>query len=191
MVTESITGIAALEPPFDADVADLLGRMMPEGVPPIGLFRVLARNLPMTRALHAWGRYELGPDLSVPLRDREIVIDRVAARCGCEYEWGVHLAWFAGRAGLDGDQVRSLTVGSADDACWTDERDRLLVRVVDALHDTGDLPDALARALAVHYSPEQVLDLLLLAGWYHAVSYAANVARVPREPGFPRFADHR
>jgi hypothetical protein len=29
----------------------------------------------------------------------------------------------------------------------------------------------------------------MLAGWYHAISYAANAARVPLEDGAPRFAD--
>ncbi|MEM7139589.1 MAG: hypothetical protein AAF548_01075 [Actinomycetota bacterium] len=33
------------------------------------------------------------------------------------------------------------------------------------------------------------LDLLMLAGWYHAFRYAANGARVPLEQGAPRF-DH-
>jgi hypothetical protein len=31
----------------------------------------------------------------------------------------------------------------------------------------------------------------MLAGWYHAISYAANAARVDLEPGAPRFADYR
>ena len=34
-----------------------------------------------------------------------------------------------------------------------------------------------------------VLDLLMLAGWYHAISYAANAARVELEDGAPRFHD--
>ena len=28
-----------------------------------------------------------------------------------------------------------------------------------------------------------------LCGWYHAISFAARAARVPHEPGAPRFAD--
>ncbi|HEV7760231.1 MAG TPA: hypothetical protein VGO78_14620 [Acidimicrobiales bacterium] len=32
------------------------------------------------------------------MRDREIVIDRTCARCGCQYEWGVHVAFFGDRA---------------------------------------------------------------------------------------------
>jgi hypothetical protein len=41
------------------------------------------------------------------------------------------------------------------------------------------------------FSEEQLLDLLLLCGWYHAISFAANGARVGLEDGAPRFADVR
>ena len=120
--------IEPVEPPYTAEVADLLAAMMPPGAPPISLFRAFARNVPMTRAMAGWGRYELGRELSLSMREREIVIDRTCARCGCEYEWGVHVAFFAERVGLDADQLRSLTHGGPDDPCWTDRRDRLLVR---------------------------------------------------------------
>ena len=43
----------------------------------------------MTAAMSGSGGYELSKRLSLPLRDREIVIGRTCARCGCEYEWGV------------------------------------------------------------------------------------------------------
>ena len=36
---------------------------------------------------------------------------------------------------------------------------------------------------------EQLLDLTMLCGWYHAISFAANAAQVGSEPGAPRFAD--
>jgi len=35
----------------------------------------------------------------------------------------------------------------------------------------------------------QLLDLLMLCGWYHAISFAATAARLPHEPHAPRFAD--
>src|SRR5690606_32644210 len=129
-----------LEPPFEADVDEQLRAMMPEGVPPIALFRTFAKNLTMTRAMWPWGSYELGRDLSLTMRHREIVIDRTCARCRSEYEWGVHLVFFADRVGLDERQIASLTHGDADDDCW-DASDRLLIRAVDALHDTADIPD--------------------------------------------------
>src|SRR5277367_6181961 len=129
--------ISPLERPFETDVEDQLRSMMPPNAEPIALFRVFARNLEMARAMQPWGRYELGKTFSVGIRQREIVIDRTCARCGCEYEWGVHVAFFADRASLTAAQVASLTHGGPDDACWTDEKDRLLVGLVDALHDDG------------------------------------------------------
>ena len=181
--------IAPLEPPHDETTALQLEAMMPPGVPPIALFRTFVKNLPMTRAMGGWGRYELGRELSLTMRDREIVIDRTCARCGCEYEWGVHVAFFAERVGFTPDQVTSLTHGTSDDPCWTDERDRLLVAASDALHDDADIADPLWARLAAEFSEPELLDLLMLCGWYHAISFTANAARVPAEPDAPRFAD--
>jgi alkylhydroperoxidase family enzyme len=176
-------------PPYPPDVAERLDAMMPPGVPPILLFRTFVRNLPMTDALSGWGSYELSKRLSLSLRDREIIIDRTCARCRCEYEWGVHVAFFAARAGLSGEQITSLTHGGATDSCWTDERDRLLIEAADALHDSADISEILWPRLSRLFSEEQLLDLLMLAGWYHAISFTANGARVPCEDGSPRFAD--
>ncbi len=179
--------IVPLEPPYDAEAGEQLSKMMPPGVPPIALFRTFVRNLPMTQAMSAWGSYELGRSLSLSMRDREIVIDRTCARCGCEYEWGVHVAFFADRVGLDRIQITSLTAGTADDECWTDERDRLLIRAVDSLHEDADIPDALWHALLSEFDEKNLLDLLLLCGWYHAISFVARAARVPLEAGVPTF----
>jgi alkylhydroperoxidase family enzyme len=173
--------ITPLEPPYDAASADLLARMMPGGAPPIALFRLLARNHPLAEAAHAVGRHQLSRSLTLGVRDREILIDRTTARCGASYEWGVHVAVYADRAGLTPDQVTSLVSGASTDACWTDERDRVLVDTADALHDHSDLDDALWERLTVHLDEPQVLDAVVLCGFYHAVSYLARVARLDPE----------
>lgn len=182
--------IAPLEEPFEAETAELLAAMMPPGVPPIALFRTFARNLPMARAMRRWGSYELSRELSLTMRQREIVIDRVTALCGCEYEWGVHVAFFAERVGLSREQVASLTFGDSGDPCWSDPSERALVAFVDELHESGDVGDACWAALRTHLGDDQMLDLCMLSGWYHAISFAANAARVEPEPGAPRFSDY-
>jgi alkylhydroperoxidase family enzyme len=196
-VTENVTvsgerdahsRMAPLEPPYPDGVAELLAGMMPPGVEPIALFRAFARNVAMTSAMREWGAYELGRQLSLTMRDREIVIDRTCARCGCEYEWGVHVAFFADRVGLTAEQVRSLTCGSPADDCWDDDRDRLLIAAADALHDTSDIDDELWTALSGTFDAGQLLDILMLCGWYHAISFCARAARVPLERGSPTFA---
>ena len=93
--------------------------------------------------MRPWGAYELSRQLSLSMREREIVIDRTCARCGCEYEFGVHVAFYAERVGLDTRQVASIVDGSPEDDCWTDHRESLLIRAVDALHDDADIPDPL------------------------------------------------
>jgi alkylhydroperoxidase family enzyme len=184
----TVARIEPLQPPYEPDADAQLQRMMPPGVPPIGLFRTFARNLPMAEAMGGWGSYELSKRLSLTMRDREVVIDRTCARCGCEYEWGVHVLFFAERVGLTAAQVTSLTHGTADDECW-DDRDRLLIGAVDALHDHAVVPDALWERLAAEFTEPELLDLTMLTGWYHAISFTANAAQVAPEPGAPTFAD--
>jgi alkylhydroperoxidase family enzyme len=190
VASESEARIAPLEPPFTPSVATLLARMMPPGLPPIALFRLFAHNEPMTDAMHGWGSYYLSRRLSVSLRTRELVIGRVTARLGCEYEWGVHVAVYAERAGFTSEQVRSLLHGLTADPCW-DGADRVVLRLVDALIDTADCDDHLWADLAKRFSAAQLLDLILLTGWYHAVAFAANAVRVPLEESAPRFDDYK
>lgn len=180
--------ITPLSPPYEPGVAAYLESLMPPGVPPIRLFRTFVRNFPMAAAMQEWGRYELGKQLSLSMRDREIVIDRTCARCGCEYEWGVHITFFADRVGLSSEQLASLTHGGPEDPCW-DQREELLIRAVDALHDTSDIDDRLWLRLFDMFTDAELLDLMLLCGWYHAISFVANGARVDPEDDAPRFAD--
>ncbi len=186
-----MTRIEPVHPPYDRETSEQLARMMPPGAEPILLFRTFAKNLPMASAMGSWGSYELSRHLSLSMRDREILIDRTCARCGCEYEWGVHIAFFASRVSLSTGQIASLTHGSADDACWTDERDRLLIRAADALHDHATINDPLHDQLVAVFTEPELLDIYMLCGWYHAISYAANAAGVDLEPGAPTFDDHR
>jgi alkylhydroperoxidase family enzyme len=181
--------IPPVDPPYAPEVGAQLEAMMPPGAPPILLFRTFVRNLPMAEAMSGWGSYELSKRLSLTMRDREIVIDRTCARCGCEYEWGVHVAFFGERVGLTGEQVASLTHGSPADPCWNEARDRLLIRAVDALHDASSIDDALWDELSSVFDERELLDLTMLCGWYHAISFTANSARVPLEDGAPRFTD--
>lgn len=182
--------IEPLTPPYDPAVEQRLGKMMPDGVPPILLFRTFAKNLPMTDALAGWGGYELSNRLSLSIRDREILINRTCARCDCEYEWGVHVVFFADAAGLSRDQIASLTHGDRSDRCWNEARDQLLIAAADSLHDRSGFDETLDAELTNTFSEPEMLDIMMLCGWYHAISFTANGAKVDLEEGAPRFADY-
>jgi len=76
--------------------------------------------------------------------------------------------------------------GTADDPAWS-ERDALIVRLVDELHDTATLSDALWEELAEQWQPDQLLELVIAAGWYRLLAGVINAARVPLEPWAERF----
>ena len=185
--------IEPLSPPYTPEQEARIGAYMRRDakVPPLAIFRTYARHPALQDAIKPLGRFHLIPEpgrsLSITLRAREIVIDRVCARCRCEYEWGVHVASFAREAGLTPEQVRATASGDANDPAWSEEHDRLLIRLVDELHDTAAVSDALWRELAMRWSETQLLELLTLAGWYHAVSYLINGVCMELEPWAPRF----
>jgi 4-carboxymuconolactone decarboxylase len=92
--------IAPLAPPYAPELEALLRKMTPPAAPEIlALFRVLAHNPLLAERMTGWGGYLLGRKASLSLRDREVVIDRVCARCGAEYEWGCTWRGLRGRQG--------------------------------------------------------------------------------------------
>jgi hypothetical protein len=95
----------------------------------------------------------------------------------------VHVARFAPKAGLTPGQLRSLAAGRPDDDCWADPADRAVLRAVDELHASHDLADDTWGALAAAVGEDGALDLLLLCGWYHAISFTVRALRLPLEPG--------
>lgn len=175
--------IAPLEAPYAPEIHAAFDAIMPTGVPPLALFRTLARSA------RVWGKFRAGSLLDkgpLTLRQREIVIDRVCARCGNAYEWGVHVAFFGGRAGLSAAQNHAVVHLGADAGCWSDD-ERLLIRLADELHDTASISDALWTESRATFAEEQMLELIALCGFYRTVSYFCNGLRLPPEPYAPAF----
>ncbi len=174
--------IAPLDAPYPPDIQAHFDQVM-RGAPPLVLFRTLAKFE------RAWGKFRAGSLLDrgpLSLRDREIVIDRVCALSGCEYEWGVHVATFAGAAKLSPEQVAATVTGGADAACWS-PAEQALIAAVDALTLRATLTGAEFDRLRAHYDEAQVVEAILLAGFYRTVSYLANGLALPLEAMAARF----
>jgi len=177
-MTAPSSRVEPLPPPYPPELQKVFDAIMPPGVPPLVLFTTLAR------VPRIWDRFRAGSLLDrgpVSLRHREIVINRTCARCRCAYEWGVHVAFFAQRVVLTPEQVHATVHGDADDSAWRDD-ERLLIRMVDELHDSANLSDEIWDALAAAFTLEQILELIALVGFYHTVSFFANGLRLPSEP---------
>jgi alkylhydroperoxidase family enzyme len=174
--------IAPLAPPYEPALAAALEAMMPPGVPPLRLFRTLAHNPRVLEKIRASNLLDRG---SIERREREIVILRATARAGGEYEWGVHVVFFAAKVGLTDAQVAASVQGGPDDPAWS-PRERLLVRLVDQLHDTARLDDALWGELAAAFESAQLVELVVLAGFYRTISCVVNAFAIAPEEGAPR-----
>jgi alkylhydroperoxidase family enzyme len=174
-------------PPFSKDIADALARIMPPGVPPLILFTTLARNPRVFQRVIAGGLLDKG---SISLRERELVIDRTTARCSSEYEWGVHIAFFAEHAGLTPAEIAAIVHGAPDDPLWQ-PRERLILRLVDCLHETNTIHETLWAALKTEFSGEQLIELVVLTGFYHTISFVTNALAIPLEESAARFAAYQ
>lgn len=166
--------VKPLEPPYPAEIEQALRKWMPPDVAqePLTLFRLLQHHPDLASRMRVTGAGLLAHG-QLPALDREIVIARVCARAGCRYEWGVHAAIFADEVGLTLEQLAATVSGAPDAAVWSAEQ-RTLIRAVDELHDTAHLWDETWDALQSRYQVPQLVELLVLAGWYRMISYVAN-----------------
>lgn len=174
--------IIPLDAPYQAAVATAFQRFLPPGLEPLKLFRTQAHNPRVLERMFAGNLLDQG---TIDLRSRELVILRTCARCGSEYEWGVHVALFARQAALSEAEVAATLV--ADHGCLS-LQEALLLQAVDELHDTSTISDALWASLAQHYATAQIIEIIALVGSYHAVAFMTNATRVELESFAPRFS---
>ena len=173
--------IEPLNPPYAAEVQQAFDVVM-RGLPPLKLFRTVAHNPRVLQRMMAGGLLDKG---SITLRQRELMILRTTARCGAEYEWGVHVVAYGPKAGWTAAELAASVAPEVDAAWKADER--LIIRLADELHETQRISDGLWQELGTVFQPDQLIELIMLAGLYHAVSYLLNGLRIELEAGVPRF----
>lgn len=167
-----------MNPPEDAEprIAPLDQDI--EGVPPLNIFRTLAHHPRLLDRFNRFGGFLLYKGL-LPERERELVILRTGFRCASVYEFGQHTRIGTG-AGLTAVEISRLA--TEETAGWN-AADGDLVSMVDELCATNTVTDATWSALAARWSEPQLLELVVVAGFYRLVSGFLNSVGVQREPG--------
>lgn len=148
------------------------------------IFTTLARHPGLFRRWIPFGGKLLAG--KIPLRDRELMILRVAWRCGAAYEWGQHCR-VARAAGLTDADLLNVARGPA--APEWDGFDAALLRAVDELHDESSVSDQTWAVLAGRYDDKQLIEVPMLVGQYHLVAYTMNTLQFELEPGAEPFPD--
>jgi alkylhydroperoxidase family enzyme len=177
------SGAARLAPGGRGDVglpiwlfSRLAGKV--SGTEPPAVFLTLGRNRRLFWGwLHFAGR--LMPGGRLPRRDTELVILRVAASAGSNYEWQQH-AGLGRKAGLSESEIDAVArVGhpSEDAHRWTD-RDRMLLAVTDELLSTTDVSDDTWYRMRSHLDERTSIELLMLVGHYRMLATTLHALRV-------------
>ena len=169
--------IAPAAPPYAPDIADAFARIMPPGVEPLLLFRTMARSPRVLQRMFAGNLLDRG---TISLRERELMILRTCARCRAEYEWGVHVTMFGQRAGLSEMEIAA-TLAEATGAWPWNEKEGTILRLADELHDGAGISEKLWLELSAHFSSEQILELIALAGYYHTIAFITNGLKLDGE----------
>ena len=177
--------IKAIEPPYTDSVQESFDVVMPTGMAPLNIFRAIGNNERVLSRLVRGGLLDRG---SVSIAQRELVILRACANCGAEYEWGVHVAGFANKAGFSDDQIAGTCSKPIDARIWSEEQ-QVLLRLVDELHVTSNVESETWSELSTFFTDEQLIELIMLTGLYHAVSFVANSLKVENETFAPKFPD--
>jgi len=146
------------------------------------IFTTLVRYRRLFRRWSAFGGVLLTGRL--PARDRELMILRTGWLCRAPYEWGQHVR--IGRAaGLSDVEIGRVTEGP--DAPGWSPLEAALLRATDELHEEACISEATWAVLAAAYSTEQLIEVPMVVGQYHLVSFTLNSLGVQPEPGLAAF----
>jgi len=157
--------LAALRPPEPRHPLPARGGDRPKGLNVLG---TLARHPALTRAYHTFnGHVQFATTLSV--RQRELLVLRVAAVRDAEYEWAQHVV-LAGDAGLDRDEIARIADDPGSPA-WS-PLERAMLGAVDELVRDALITDATWEALARHLDEQQLMDLVFTVGAYDVLAMA-------------------
>lgn len=104
---------------------------------------------------------ELDPKL------RELTILRVAHRTEAQYAWTQHVV-LAQLVGVSDEQIAALQQGEGESEHFT-AREQLALAFVDEVIQTPQLSDALFERMRRLFSSREIVELLLVVGWYWTV----------------------
>lgn len=165
------------ETPYDDAVQKQFDRLMPPDTDPLILFRTLARDSRLFSRFMSAGLLDKG---HLSMREREIAIDRTCAVTGNAYEWGVHITFFKEAVSLSDEEVEALALSGPENPVWT-PREGVIIELMDSLHETSTIAANLWVRLQAEFEEMAIMELIMLAGFYHTVAYLSNGLDLPLE----------
>ena len=147
----------------------------PKGLNVLGTF---AHHPTLAKAYNTFNGHILFTT-TLELRERELLVLRVAAVRRSAYEWAQHVV-LAADVGLTDDEVARIAEGPSADG-WSPV-DRALLQAVDDLLADARIGEAAWAVLYEAFATEQLLDAIFTVGAYDALAMALMSFDVPLDP---------
>ena len=161
----------------------------PEALPilrdwPYNLHKTLAHNIP---TLTRWMPYveHILRNNTLPEREREIAILRVAWNSRSAYEWGMH-AGLARSLGFTDADLENIARGTERSGSTTDHWSATEAAIIDAVDDImtdWKVGAAAWAALEAEFDEKQLIDLLFVTAQFIHVAVTLNSVQIELEPG--------
>jgi 4-carboxymuconolactone decarboxylase len=156
----------------------------PDAPPMPIVLEMFAHHLPLSASWLPFTEMLAGPEAKLSVEHRELLILRVAWRTHSGYEWAQHSRMGA-EAGLTAPQLEAIAEGPAA-AVWTSLEHDLLT-AVDEMIDDHAVGDATWAALASHFEPAEMFELLFVVGGYLCLATVLN--SIGLQAGLPNGAE--
>lgn len=130
------------------------------------------------------GQMSLGIELAgrgtIPDRERELAVLRIALLCGAPFEWSEHVD-IGRKFGVTDEEIERVTQGSSAEG-WN-EHDRAVLRAVEELISDKCMSNETWDTLARSWNEQQLLEMPMLVGSYFMTALQQNTVRIPPKGG--------
>ena len=161
-------------PPVPYEEWDAGALSAPNGqkLPPSNALGLFAHHPALAKSFLRYNNHLL-INCTLPAKDKELVILRVAWRRRCKYEWASHVR-LGRKAGVTEEEIEEVRSGAPT----------LINRATDELDSGRPLSDATYAELADIYDEKQLLDFVFTAGTYGLLAVAFETFGVEPDPGY-------
>ncbi|GHF32752.1 hypothetical protein GCM10010218_12270 [Streptomyces mashuensis] len=142
----------------------------------INVYRTLLHSTHTVEQVARLGAVLFAPGAALDPVDRELLILTFGLHYEAEYEWAQHVP-ISAAVGITDEQRVALRNGDTDADVFTPAQ-RALLRFAGTVADGPTVPDDLYAAVRAHYSEEQVVETLVLAGFYFLLGRVCTVLDV-------------
>jgi len=155
--------------------------------PGTNLLGTLARHPSLAMAFLSFNKHLLAQS-TLSIRQRELMVLRVATLRHSDYEWAQHVI-LADRAGITADEITRIAEGPAAPG-WSGI-DRALLAATDELIGEGAVSDETWGVLSGEFGEQQLMDIVFTVGCYAMLATALRSFDVQPEPGLvPYLPEH-